>query len=308
MKNKGSTFINGWVILFLLSIVVGCRKKTDTGILLTDDFENSCLADFWRPGDKGSGRYEKDAVSITDQFHRSGTHCVKLVLKEGYIRQDGGDGNFTERTELDSRAHPFLNQKVWYKFSVLIPQDFPVIDDRLVISQVKQTVLSGNSLQLYAQRYRNGQHCLTVYDMTSDNKKEAACFNLPELTKEQWHDFVFMICYSDKADGYINMWMDGKKIASFNGPTASKKGRNQFYHKIGLYRDQYPEPMTIYFDNYVLTNDTLLISPADTLTGSGTLSGYHSPNPRLFSYRGIVIWDGNSPLTTRNKVCTTALK
>lgn len=260
MRNNKSIKGYFWVILLLMSFVVGCQKKTGTIIILTDDFENGRVADFWRPGDKGSGRYELEAVSITDQFHRSGNHCVKLLLKKGYIRQDGGDGNFTERTELDSRIHPFLYQKVWYKFSILIPEDFPIIDNRLVISQVKQTVLFRNPLQLYAQRFRNGQHYLTVYNMTSDKKEQATRFELPELTKEKWHDFIFQIYYSDKADGYINMWMDGKKVASFSGPTASNKGRNQFYHKIGMYRDQWPDPITIYFDNYILTNDTLLLT------------------------------------------------
>ncbi|MCG6191489.1 polysaccharide lyase [Maribellus maritimus] len=195
---------------------------------------------------------------MTDQFHRTGNHCVKLEFKKGYIRQDGGDGNFTERTELDSGTHPTLHQKMWYKFSILILEDFPIIDNRLVISQVKQTVLLKNPLQLYAQRYRNGNHYLTIYNMTSSKKEQAARYELPELTKGKWHDFILQIYYSDSTDGYINMWMDGKKVVSFIGPTASKKGRNQFYHKIGMYRDQYSEPMTIYFDNYILTNDTLL--------------------------------------------------
>jgi hypothetical protein len=260
MENKRSFIVNVWVILFLMSFVIGCKEKTETKIMLTDDFENGRLSDFWHLGNKGSGRYEKDAVSITDQFHRSGNHCVKLVLKEGYIRQDGGDGNFTERTELDSRTHPFLYQNVWYKFSILIPEDFPIVDNRLVISQVKQTVLFGNPLQLYAHRFRNDQHYLTIYDMTNDKKEQAARVTLPKLTKEKWHDFIFQIYYSETADGYINISMDGKKVASFSGPTVSEQGRNQFYHKIGMYRDQWPDPMTIYFDNYVLTNDTLLIT------------------------------------------------
>ena len=257
MGYKRSFKVSVLVILVLMSLVVGCKKNTDSKIMLTDDFEDSRLADFWRPGDKGSGRYEQEAVSFSDQYHRSGNQCVKLLIREGFIRQDGGDGNFTERTELDSREHPFLNQEVWYKFSILVPKNFPVVDNRLVISQVKQSVLLGGNLVLYAQRYRNGKHYLTISDMTKDKRVQSR-LELPDLTKGKWHDFIFQIYYSDTADGYLNMWMDGKKVASFSGPTASKKGRNQFYHKIGMYRDQWPDPMTIYFDNYILTNDTLL--------------------------------------------------
>jgi hypothetical protein len=224
--------------------------------MLTDDFEDNRLADFWRPRDKGSGRFENGAVSFTDQFHRSGNYSAKLVLKEGYIRQDGGDGNFTERTELDSRAFSFLNQEVWYKFSLLVPEDFPIVDNRLVISQVKQTVLFKSPIILFAQRFRNGHHYLTIYDMVKSEKVQASRIELPELTKKQWHDFIFQIYYTDTSNGYINMWMDGVKVVSYAGSTASKEGRNQFYHKVGMYRDQWPEPMTLYLDNYLISNDT----------------------------------------------------
>jgi hypothetical protein len=258
MKSTKQLLINFCVFSILILTFPGCKGKTDAKITLTDDFENGFLADFWRPGDKGSGRYEQEAVSFTDQYHRSGNYCVKVVLKEGYIRQEGGDGNFTERTELDSGKHPFLNQEVWCEFSILVPEDFPLVDNRLIISQVKQAVSFRNSIILFAQRFRDGHHYLTIYDMTKDQKVQASRIELPELTKMKWHDFVFQIYYSDTPDGHINMWMDGEKVVSFNGPTAYEKGRNRFYHKIGLYRDQWPDPMTVYFDDYVLTNDTLL--------------------------------------------------
>lgn len=243
-------------MLILMLFISGCGEKIDTKILLTDDFESGYLSEFWRSGNIGNGRYEQEAVSFTDQYYRSGNHCVKLVLKEGYIRQDGGDGNFTERTELDSGKYPFLNQEVWYRFSILVPKDFPIVDNRLVISQVKQTALLRNPFQIYAQRFKNGKHYITIYDMMKKDKEERTELNLPELTKEEWHDFVFQIRYSHTQNGFINMWMDGEKVISFTGPTASKKGRNQFYHKMGMYRDQWPDPMIIYFDNYIITNDT----------------------------------------------------
>ena len=49
------------------------------------------------------------------------------------------------------------------------------------------------------------------------------------------------------------------EAVSFTGKTSYEKGKNRFYHKIGLYRDQWPDPMIIYFDDYILTNDTVMI-------------------------------------------------
>lgn len=244
------------VAVLLIMSISGCWTGNNTKVTLTDDFEGGQLADFWVSGDAGSGRYVPEAVSFTDQYHRSGAHCVRLSLEEGFIRQDGGDGHFTERTELDSRKHPFLNQEVWYRFSLLLPAQFPIIDNRLVISQMKQNGLEEGPL--IAQRLRNGQHYLTIRDLTHEITEQHR-FNLPELTKESWHDFIFQIRYSDQQDGYVNVWMDGTQVISFTGKTAYEKADNRFYHKIGLYRDQCPDPMTIYFDDYLLTSDTAMI-------------------------------------------------
>lgn len=226
-------------------------------VTLKDGFEDGGLARFWRPGDSGSGRYVPEAVSFTSQYHRLGDHCVRLTLKEGYIRQNGGDGHFTERTELDAGKHAFLYQEVWYRYSLLIPGQFPIIDNRLVLSQMKQSGFSTGPL--VAQRFRNGRHYLTVRDLTDETRKQQK-FELPELKKEKWHDFVFQIRYSDKQDGYVNMWMNGKQVVSFAGKTAHENGENRFYHKIGLYRDQWPDPMVVYFDDYLLTNDTSVMN------------------------------------------------
>jgi len=233
-------------------VPVGDITSGSSGVTQTDDFESGQLADFWRPGGAGHGRYVPEAVSITDQYRRSGESCVRLTTEEGAIIQDGGDGNFTERAELDSGKHPFLNNQVWYKYSLLIPEHFPVIDTRLVISQIKQSGVSVGPL--VAQRFRNGRHYLTVRELSGRSKKQIK-FELPELTTERWHDFAIQVYFSEEKDGIVNFWMDGKQVVSFHGKTAHKRGKNEFYHKMGMYRDQVDVPMTIYFDDYLLTNE-----------------------------------------------------
>jgi len=48
----------------------------------------------------------------------------------------------------------------------------------------------------------------------------------------------------------VEVWANGTRVASYTGPTADPKGKNAFYHKIGLYRDRLKQPMTVWFDNY----------------------------------------------------------
>lgn len=256
IKMSNRLFIKFLIGIIFITTLLRCRGKRHSKIIFKDNFEGVELADFWRPGDFGSGRYVQEAVSFEDEFHRSGKYSVKLNIEEGYVKDDGGDGHFTERTELDSGKYPFLYQEVMYKYSLLIPDHFPIIDNRLVISQIKQSGLSVGPL--VAQRFRNGKHYLTVRNLSNDITKQFK-YELPELIKEQWHDFVFQVYFSDKETGYINVWMNGKQVIAFNGITAFKKGKNKFYHKMGLYRDQWPDSMDIYFDDYLITNDNTKI-------------------------------------------------
>jgi len=135
----------------------------------------------------------------------------------------------------------------------LVPEDFPIRDVRLVISQVKQSDGDG---PLIAQRYRDEKHTLTV---ESHGKKER--FTLPKIRHGQWNDMIFRARYAER-DGFVEVWMNGKRVVNYKGPLGNAGVRNLFYHKIGLYRDRMKEPMTIYFDNYRTGKRIDVVDPA----------------------------------------------
>jgi hypothetical protein len=56
--------------------------------------------------------------------------------------------------------------------------------------------------------------------------------------------------------------MNGSRAASYQGATAFKEGEDDIYNKVGLYRDRWKEPMTIYFDNYTLADSFAAVDPA----------------------------------------------
>jgi hypothetical protein len=213
--------------------------------------------DFFRPGDYGSGRYVAGAITLSNAYARSGKQSVQITVKTGDIKQTGGDDKLTERAELDSGGHPILDRDAWYGFSFLIPNGFPVVDNRLVIAQWKQSSLIGGPL--VAQRFRNGQHYLTVRRAESGRNDKK--YSLPTLEMGKWNDMVYHIRFS-LDDGYVEVWMNGTQIVSHQGPTAFKDGENGFYNKFGLYRDRWEEPMTIYFDNYTLGDSFETVNPA----------------------------------------------
>jgi hypothetical protein len=73
---------------------------------------------------------------------------------------------------------------------------------------------------------------------------------------------IYHARYSAEQDGIFQVWMNGKQVVSYSGPLADRDAKNAFYHKIGLYRDCIPEPMTIYFDNYTMGETFQSVDPA----------------------------------------------
>jgi len=237
------------------SSAVGAGAQANAaGLRLYDGFEGNTVAGFWLPGNYGSGLYVPGAIKLTTNYARSGRQAVQITVKEGNVDAAGDAGTRVERSELDSGHFNLLGEEAWYAFSVLVPKDFPIVDNRLVISSCKQ---SDVSRPLTAQRFRNGKHTLTVE--SQGRKRE---FRLPKLPLGKWVDFVCHARYSPSEDGLFELWMDGRRVASYTGPLADPVNKNAFYHKIGLYRDRWKDPMTIYFDNYAMGNSYESVDPA----------------------------------------------
>jgi hypothetical protein len=224
-----------------------------------DGFEADSVASFWRAGNAGDGRYAPGAVAVTTDYARTGNKSVRITVKEGDIEQVGDDGKLTERAELDSGRHPLVGRDVWYGFSFVVPPGFPVVDNRLVIAQWKQYGVSGSPL--FAERFRDGKHDLTIRipDSAWGRRKT---YNLPKIEFGRWNDMVYHIRFSRGDDGLLEVWMNGSRVAEYQGATAFQDGEVNIYKKFGLYRDRWKEPMTIYFDNYTLADSFAAVDPA----------------------------------------------
>ncbi len=234
-------------------------RRPDPQLPLFDGFEGESVAPFWRAGDAGSGRYAAGAVAVTSDHARSGTQSVRITVREGDVRQQGDDGEDNERAELDSGKLTFAGRELWYGFSMLVPPEFPIVSTRLVVAQWKQTGIKGGPL--IAQRYRSGRHHLTIRDW-SDPDGERQEYPLPAIIPARWNDMVYRVRLSASADGLVEAWVNGERVVSHRGPTASATGDDQVYNKIGLYRDRMVQPMSIYFDNYIAGDSRAAVDPS----------------------------------------------
>jgi hypothetical protein len=226
---------------------------------LFDGFAAGKLADFWLRGDYGAGRYAPGATTVTTERVRAGSAAVRITVKEGDVYQVGGDGLDTERAELDSGKHPFVGREVWYGFSFLVPEGFPVVDNRLVIAQWKQNGVNGGPL--VAQRFRDGRLYLTARLPGVRGENDQKSYRLPPIRFGVWNDMVYHAQFSTGRDGRVEVWMNGKRVVTHAGANCLKEGENRIYNRIGLYRDQWKDPMTIYFDNYTMGEALEAVDP-----------------------------------------------
>lgn len=234
-------------VLLALALLNACVATVPN---LHDNFEADKVAAFWSPGSAGSGRYEPGAVLITDARARSGKTSAQITVREGDIEQHGGDGQRTERAELDSGKHPLLGKRVKYAFSFLIPRDFPIVDNRLVIAQWKQDQADR---PLIALRFRDGNFYVTINQAESLESQNLESHDLPLVELGAWNDLVINVFFSALGNGRVQVSLNGNQVIDYRGPTAVDGGPNLFYNKLGLYRDRWPDPMTIFIDDYSMS-------------------------------------------------------
>jgi hypothetical protein len=104
-------------------------------------------------------RQHTGAIKLSTNCALSGVHSAEITVHEVGIDAAGDADTKVERTELDSGYFPLRGREAWYGFSLLVPKDFPIVDDRLVIASCKQ---SDVSRPIVAQRFRIGKHIVTV--------------------------------------------------------------------------------------------------------------------------------------------------
>lgn len=219
-------------------------------IVVQDNFESDTLKSIWT-----KEKFVPGAMKIQSAHVRSGTKAVQLTLHPGdQIEEEKGTN--LERAELrePKRLMAKEYEDIFYSFSLFLPSDFPIVPTRLVIAQWKQNCQSGNchpNNPVLALRYESGVFQITL--QVGPEKK--VLYSQTESILNKWMDFRFNVRFSRNHDGRIKAWMNKYKIIDYKGATAYVQAfgypdPGNFYFKLGLYRDQMDQPMTIYIDDY----------------------------------------------------------
>ncbi|WP_186756797.1 polysaccharide lyase [Echinicola salinicaeni] len=138
----------------------------------------------------------------------------------------------------------------WYSYSLYLPADgFKVDSNNDIITQWHQGSGSGSPTTTF--RIKNDRFFLK----SGPTKEERVDYDVAEVKKDAWNEFVFHIIHSSGSDGLVEVWMNGEKVLNIKGGNINKNYDLPRW-KIGIYKDDWNGSETtdsdqriMYFDN-----------------------------------------------------------
>ena len=170
---------------------------------VVDGFEAGTIGPLWK-----THRVKPGGVTVQRDIVHSGAFALRFELHEGDVAGVGGDGEATERAELQEadRLWAHFGETHEYRFSMYVPVGFPIVDTRLVTAQWKQHCVdcSKNRSPIVAQRYRRG----TLFVTIETPKGRTTIYQHPHPILGQWLDLRYRIRFA-ASDGAVTVWVNG---------------------------------------------------------------------------------------------------
>jgi hypothetical protein len=197
--------------------------------------------------------------------------CSDSVSKEQSLRFElrnneywtdiRGDQSF--RAEIDAQDRPPLKSEKWYRFNILLPSDFPIEDNRLVLAQWhgadKWWLGEHNRTPVLSFRFINGIFSIKLVHSSKciiwnvDDIPSEKLFKTKDFTLNRWHDFIIESQWTYQDDGFINIWWNKEQIVHYKGPVGYNDCRGPYF-QFGLYRDSTSETYVSYMKNIFMGN------------------------------------------------------
>ena len=246
-----------WMFLLVIPVIAiaAMIMYRHTAINVYDGFENSKLSSIWSTERMESSSYEFQSAIV-----RKGRSAIKITLRTGDIPEaQTAKDKATERDELqeDMSLYAVEGSSYEYRFSMFLPDSFPITKTRLVIAQWKQFCshcACTDYSPILALRYVSGKLFITI--QTNQAVKRDTIYQQQEEIRGRWLDFRFQVRFSKQKEGEVIAFLNDKEIVNYHGITSYPDDclwlstKNKYYFKMGLYRDKMPEPMWIYIDEY----------------------------------------------------------
>ena len=208
------------------------------------------------------------AVMVDLSYHGGDFQAVRFMISPD-------DAKISQGTRAELRdLHESHNGDVsWYRFSTLLPLDFPVdAKHRLVLAQWHERIHEGGeSLRPpLSHRLWDNRFVVTLWNADRVGGRGLKgdgeiLFELPELELGRFYEFVYRIHWSGDDDGSITGWLRTcpplnpdcpgslwSRIIDYHGQTGYPNSQiESYYFKLGLYTvSEFETPFTAYHRDY----------------------------------------------------------
>ncbi|NID12290.1 polysaccharide lyase [Fibrivirga algicola] len=198
------------------------------------DFETTLLSAGW-----GAETCCAHSVQRSDSIRRAGTYSGRFELqKTDPIIANGS------RSEVRYKPDSSLRVERWYGFSVFLPTDYKPDPDPEIIAQWHEVpdVQLGETwrsppIALFSENGLWRLHVIWAKEPVNTNQTRSGdkFIELGAVEPGVWTDWVFHIRFSWLDDGLIEVYQQGRLLASFPGPNAYND-KSGTYFKAGLYK------------------------------------------------------------------------
>ena len=209
-----------------------CAKENSKKFKLTKDvgFGNTYEKSLWYD-------FKPYGVCIVDKNDghptRLGQQSLRFELRDGdcgYGSSWSDCGSDRGRHELSGKKHKNGSEH-WYFWSIYLPDDYQSIypavtllgqfhqDDGEPVLTLDNKGGGYNYEQWLGDKFINSFPLLEPIEMLG-----------------RWNDVVINAKWTDKDDGFLSIWINGKLAHDYNGPTKEKGFKA--YHKFGIYHSK----------------------------------------------------------------------
>ena len=181
--------------------------------------------------------YKKYGMQVVDKKDghpvRAGNKSIRFEVRPGDCGyNDGWSDCDTDRERHELSGKRMSGGEWWYSWSIYLPKDFvSVHPTKVALGQFHQE--SGHVVWMFQNQSFVKSGGYWVDDaVPGDSRKLNQILSQDEMI-EKWNDILVNVKWTKKDDGFFKVWLNGKQVYSFSGPTKTKA---KTYFKFGIYR------------------------------------------------------------------------
>jgi hypothetical protein len=193
---------------------------------------------------------------------RDGATSVRLHTEPGDDNVAGSGS--AERNDLSlsqQLTDGYEGREHWWAHSILFPDNFKVGSNIwYTVADFHNTASGGGQANFHvdASRWDGQTLWLRGYGgvNSADNEYKV---KIGSIVKNVWYDFVYNVKWSSGSGGFMDAWVNGKKVMSYRGPTLYE-GQG-VYLKLANYHEAFGQSTSVIHDRVIRGTTALSVAP-----------------------------------------------